>query len=404
MTIPRALALVILPTKEHLLDRDVAGSPAGRFLLDRLAACQNVDLIVVSPAGQRPEWCASVTGGAEAWPVNGNIDDLSGRSILMCDARAWLSPAALAQLFLKIDQGSDPFAVRTTDAGGQETTLAAHLAPADRATMLRALVAMAPGSERELAVNLEVKTRVIDAASLDGSETPLFIDSVATLAAAERQVLRRRASDALQRGVRLRDPEQVYLRGDLACGSGVEIDIGVIIEGRVVLGDRVRIGAHSIVKDSAIGDDAVIHPFSIVEQSTVGASGFIGPYGRVRPGSAIGDRVQLGNYVEVKNSRIGAGSRINHHSFIGDAELAEQVTIGAGTITSNHDGAATQKTIIDRGAYIGSGCNLVAPVRIGERATVGAGSTITHDVPAERLTLARTRQTTIEHWRRRNPT
>jgi bifunctional UDP-N-acetylglucosamine pyrophosphorylase/glucosamine-1-phosphate N-acetyltransferase len=179
----------------------------------------------------------------------------------------------------------------------------------------------------------------------------------------------------------------------------VEIDIGVIIQGTVVLGERVRIGAHSIVRDSQIGDDTCIHPFSIVEHSSIGKGGFVGPYGRIRPGSAIGDGVQIGNYVEIKTSRIGDGSRINHHSFIGDAVLADHVTIGAGTITCNHDGTGTNQTVIESGAYIGSGCHLVAPLRIGEHATIGAGSTITRDVPAATLTLARTPQTTIENWR-----
>jgi bifunctional UDP-N-acetylglucosamine pyrophosphorylase/glucosamine-1-phosphate N-acetyltransferase len=125
----------------------------------------------------------------------------------------------------------------------------------------------------------------------------------------------------------------------------------------------------------------------------------VGPYGRVRPGTTVGDRVQIGNYVEIKTSRIGSGSRINHHSFIGDAELADDVTIGAGTITCNHDGAGHVRTVIDRGAYVGSGCQLVAPVHIGAGATIGAGSTITDDVPPAKLTLARSRQITIDHWR-----
>jgi UDP-3-O-[3-hydroxymyristoyl] glucosamine N-acyltransferase len=385
VTRPRTLALVLLPAGADALDRDVAGRPAGRFLLDRLAACTDVDVMVVAESARLPEWCASFD--SERWPAGEDVDGLSGRQIVMLDARAWFPAAVLSQLFLKLQHGGD---------------VAVHLAPGpDWSAALRRLRSARPRLDEALA-GLQTRSIVLDTTSPDGSET-LFIDSVAALADAERQVLRQRAAEALRRGVRLRDPQQIHLRGDLTCGRDVEIDIGVIIQGTVVLGDRVRVGAHSILRDSTVGDDAVIHPFSIVEQSIVGANGFIGPYGRVRPGSAIGDRVQLGNYVEVKNSRIGAGSRINHHSFIGDAELAEQVTIGAGTITCNHDGTTTQKTIIDRGAYIGSGCNLVAPVRIGERATVGAGSTITRDVPAERLTVARARQTTVEHWRGRRP-
>jgi bifunctional UDP-N-acetylglucosamine pyrophosphorylase/glucosamine-1-phosphate N-acetyltransferase len=125
----------------------------------------------------------------------------------------------------------------------------------------------------------------------------------------------------------------------------------------------------------------------------------VGPYARVRPGSSIGDHVQIGNYVEIKNSEVGSRSRINHHAFIGDATIGDEVTIGAGTITCNHDGVRINRTVVERGAYIGSGCNLVAPVRIGERATVGAGSTITRDVPGSKLTIARARQTTLDNWR-----
>jgi bifunctional UDP-N-acetylglucosamine pyrophosphorylase / glucosamine-1-phosphate N-acetyltransferase len=202
-----------------------------------------------------------------------------------------------------------------------------------------------------------------------------------------------------QQGVRFLDPRNVYIRGDLVCGTDVEIDINVIFEGSITLEDGVRIGAHGILKDARIGRNTVIKPYTMVEGSNVGADGTIGPYARLRPGTTIGDRSSIGNYVEIKNSRIGAGARINHHSFVGDADLAENVTIGAGTITCNHDGAGSAHTVIERGAYIGSGCKLVAPLRVGEGATIGAGSTITQDVPAGKLTLARSRQTTIENWR-----
>jgi bifunctional UDP-N-acetylglucosamine pyrophosphorylase/glucosamine-1-phosphate N-acetyltransferase len=171
------------------------------------------------------------------------------------------------------------------------------------------------------------------------------------------------------------------------------------LEGAVVLGDDVKVGAHSIVRDSTIGDQTCIHPFSLVEGARIGSGGFVGPYGRIRPGSVLGDEVQIGNFVEIKGSAIGSGSRINHHAFVGDAKLAERVTIGAGTITCNHDGVGRNETVIGEGAYIGSGCQLVAPVSIGWGATIGAGSTITQDVPPNQLTIARARQTTIADWR-----
>jgi bifunctional UDP-N-acetylglucosamine pyrophosphorylase/glucosamine-1-phosphate N-acetyltransferase len=185
----------------------------------------------------------------------------------------------------------------------------------------------------------------------------------------------------------------------LICGSDVEVEPNVIFEGRVVLGSGVRIGAHCIVKESEIGANTRINPYSSIEHAVIGTSATVGPYARIRPGSHIADAVQIGNYVEIKNSEIGSRTRINHHTFIGDATLGEDVTVGAGTITCNHDGVRVNRTVIERGAYVGSGCNLVAPLRVGEGATIGAGSTITEDVPAMKLTLARPRQATIEHWR-----
>ena len=208
----------------------------------------------------------------------------------------------------------------------------------------------------------------------------------------------RKIEALLRQGVRILDPRTLHIRGDVMCGTDVEIDINVIFEGTVILQDGTRVGAHSILKDAQIGPKTTIKPFSMVEGSTVGADAAIGPYARIRPGCTIGDRSSIGNFVEIKSARIGAGARINHHAFIGDATLAENVTIGAGTITCNHDGAGSTQTVIERNAYIGSGCKLVAPLRIGEGATVGAGSTNTEDVPAGKLTLARSRQTTIDNW------
>jgi len=225
-----------------------------------------------------------------------------------------------------------------------------------------------------------------------------MIESNEELAAQEQRVLLERAMAAVRQGVRIRDPRTVYIRGTLTCGTGVEVDVNVIFEGAVTLGDGVTVGANSIVRSSRIGDHTRIHPFSLVDGATLGAHGFVGPYGRIRPDTVLGDRVQIGNFVEIKNSQIGSGSRINHHAFVGDARLADCVTIGAGTITCNHDGAGTSDTVIEEGAYIGSGCFLVAPLHIGAGATIGAGSTITRDVPAGKLTLARTPQTTIAEW------
>ena len=223
----------------------------------------------------------------------------------------------------------------------------------------------------------------------------------------EREELLDKVYQLIANGVLVRDPFRLDIRGDLTCGLGVEIDINVVIEGKVLLEDGVKIGANCILRDCKIGQDAMIHPFSLVEGAIIGKQGFVGPYGRVRPNSRLGDRVQIGNFVEIKNANVSSRCRINHLAFVGDSDLGERVTLGAGTITCNHDGVGVNHMSIDEGAFVGSGCNLVAPVTIGANATIASGSTITEDVPAEKLTIARSRQTTVDNWsgpkHRRNP-
>lgn len=199
-------------------------------------------------------------------------------------------------------------------------------------------------------------------------------------------------------GVHVHDPNRIDIRGELECGTGVSIDINVIFEGHVVLGDNVKIGAHCILANTKIGDDTEVKPYSMLEGAVVGDGGFVGPYARIREGSFVGNKVQLGNFIEIKNVQIGDGCRINHMTFIGDAELAANVTIGAGSITCNYDGKTTHKTIIEGNTFIGSGTNLIAPLKVGEGATIGSGSTITEDVPKDKLTLARNKQITIDGW------
>lgn len=226
------------------------------------------------------------------------------------------------------------------------------------------------------------------------------IKNMQELAEEERSILRKRADEAMQNGTRIRDPERIDIRGKLICGSNVEIDINVVIEGKVILGDNVRIGANCILIGSSIGSGTTINPYSLVEDAVIGEHSFVGPYGRIRPKSELGDHVQIGNFVEIKNATVASGCRINHLSFVGDAKLAKDVTLGAGTTTCNHDGINTNSTVIEEGAFVGSGCNLVAPLTIGANATVGSGSTITDDVPEGQLTLARSRQVTIKNWKR----
>lgn len=212
-------------------------------------------------------------------------------------------------------------------------------------------------------------------------------------------ILRKRAEMAMNQGVNLQDPDRIDIRGELVCGKNVVIDINVIIEGRVQIGDDVIVGANCILVNSTIGSGSTIHPYSMIEDSVIGERSFVGPYGRVRPNSNLGDDVQVGNFVEIKNANIASGCRINHLAFVGDADLEVGVTLGAGTITCNHDGFGINKLRIEKGAYIGSGCNLVAPLTIHKNATVASGSTITEDVPPDKLTIARSKQVTVKNWK-----
>ena len=200
-------------------------------------------------------------------------------------------------------------------------------------------------------------------------------------------------------GVKVNNPELLHIRGIISCGKNVKIDLNVIIEGKVRLEDNVSIGANSILRDCTIGKGTMINPFSLVEGSIIGENCFVGPYGRIRPDVSIEDHVSIGNFVEIKNSNIASKCQINHHSFVGDSDLAEQVTIGAGVITCNHDGAGVNRTVISRGVYVGSGCNLVAPLKINANATIASGSTITEEAAADTLTIARSRQIKIENWK-----
>ena len=215
----------------------------------------------------------------------------------------------------------------------------------------------------------------------------------------EREVLLKKAYKLIAAGVVVHDPQRLDIRGTLVCGKGVEIDINVIFEGDVMLEDGVIIGANCILRNCKVGKDTQINPFSLVDESVIGEKSFVGPYGRLRPGSKVGDNVQIGNFVEIKNAIVASMCRINHHSFVGDADLAENVTIGAGTITCNHDGIGINRTTIEEGAYIGSGCNLVAPLRINANSTIASGSTITEEVAGDTLTIARSRQVNIKNWK-----
>ncbi|MDN5864068.1 MAG: bifunctional UDP-N-acetylglucosamine diphosphorylase/glucosamine-1-phosphate N-acetyltransferase GlmU [Gammaproteobacteria bacterium] len=226
------------------------------------------------------------------------------------------------------------------------------------------------------------------------------INHRAELAAAEAVLRARRAEALMSEGAVLADPARVDVRGEVACGRDVFIDINVILGGRVKLGDGARIGAGCVISDAEIGAQADIQPYSVIEHARVGAQARVGPYARLRPGSELAEEAHVGNFVEIKNTKLGRGSKANHLAYLGDAEIGRGVNVGAGVITCNYDGAAKHRTVIGDEAFIGSDCPLVAPVTIGRGATVGAGSVITQDVPPDTLALGRSRQMTIEGWER----
>lgn len=220
------------------------------------------------------------------------------------------------------------------------------------------------------------------------------------LAQVEAAYRRRRALELMQAGAILIDPARIDVRGEVSVGIDVQIAANVVLEGPVQLGDGVCIGPNCVISDARLGAGTIVASHSVIQGADVGMNCRIGPFARLRPGTQLEREVHVGDFVEIKNSRLGAGTKANHLSYIGDAQLGAGVNVGAGTVTCNYDGANKSQTLIGDGAFIGSGSMLVAPVQIGADANIGAGSTITHDAPAERLTLARSRQVTIEHWRR----
>ncbi len=228
----------------------------------------------------------------------------------------------------------------------------------------------------------------------------LGVNSKSQLAHLERLYQHQQAQNLLECGVSLLDPKRIDIRGDVHCGKDVVIDVNCVFEGRVTLGDGVRVGANCVLRDVDVASGTRIEPFSLLEQAKIGADCRIGPYARIRPGTQLAADVHIGNFVELKNSMVGFNSKINHLSYIGDATVGAKVNVGAGTITCNYDGANKYRTEIEDGAFIGSNTQLVAPVRVGAGATIGAGSTITKDAPGGELTLSRSRQITIPGWKR----
>ncbi len=228
----------------------------------------------------------------------------------------------------------------------------------------------------------------------------LGVNSKVQLAELERIHQRNIAVRLLEQGVTLADPARIDVRGTLSCGRDVSIDVSCVFEGKVELEEGVTIGAHCVIKNARIARGAEIKPFCHIEDAVVGAESIIGPYARLRPGTELAEDVHIGNFVEVKNSRVAAHSKANHLAYVGDADVGSRVNIGAGTITCNYDGANKFRTVIEDEAFIGSDTQLVAPVRVGKGATLGAGTTLTKDAPPGALTVSRSKQVTIEGWQR----
>ena len=240
---------------------------------------------------------------------------------------------------------------------------------------------------------LAAPVKVLDAWEVAG------VNSRRELAQLERRYQAMQAERLLEAGVALADPARIDVRGELACGVDVAIDVNCVFEGRVSLGDGVHVGPNCVLRNVSVAAGTEVLAFCHLEDSQVGARCRLGPYARLRPGSSLAEEVHVGNFVEVKASRLGRGSKANHLTYIGDAEVGANVNVGAGTITCNYDGAAKHRTIIEDDCFIGSDATLVAPVRIARGSYIGAGSTISKDTPAGQLTVARARQVSVPSWR-----
>jgi bifunctional UDP-N-acetylglucosamine pyrophosphorylase/glucosamine-1-phosphate N-acetyltransferase len=250
-------------------------------------------------------------------------------------------------------------------------------------------------------IAMAVKDRIAVAALVATNETEVLgVNDRLQLAQLESALRKQRAEQLLLAGVTLADPARIDQRGELIVGRDVVIDVNVVFEGQVQLGDRVRIGPNCVLRNVNLGTGTQVHANSVLDGATAGADCVIGPFARLRPGTTLAAGAHIGNFVEVKNSSIGPGSKANHLTYLGDATLGANVNVGAGTITCNYDGVSKTRTVIEDGVFIGSGNMLVAPVTIGADATTAAGSTITQDAPPGKLTVARSRQVVIEGWQR----
>lgn len=394
--------VLVLPEERQCLDAVVGDSSCITVIVRDLQSLGGTSprMFVVSPPYPTiNDGSRGIESGIPAFDPALIAADETSRGILFVDARAHVDQHEIVSICDSGDRAKMPVsAILPGEFQNERNLLCTYVSssvilrePDPEALLWRLaqeFVRATPGDETDDRISV-----ICEAGNA------LFVRGLGDVAALEAKLMQSRAAAAMKSGVRLIDPRTTYIRGELSCGQDVTIYPCVVIEGQVTIGDRVTIGANCILRNCTIESDVRINPYSLVEDSVVGCRSFIGPYGRLRPGSRVGAEVQIGNYVEIKNSSIGDGCRINHHTFIGDAVLAEKVTIGAGTITCNHDGAGPQPTRIERDAYVGSGCNLVAPINVGQGAVIGAGSTVTRDVPPGKLTVARQTQITVEGWK-----
>jgi bifunctional UDP-N-acetylglucosamine pyrophosphorylase/glucosamine-1-phosphate N-acetyltransferase len=228
----------------------------------------------------------------------------------------------------------------------------------------------------------------------------LGVNDKAQLAGLERLYQAEQVMSLMKAGVTVIDPARVDIRGSVEVGMDCAIDVNVVLSGKVVLGNNVSIGAGCVLHNVTLADGVKLNPYSVLEDCSIGADSRVGPFARVRPGTVTQDHAHIGNFVELKNAQLGSGAKVNHLSYVGDASVGAKANIGAGTITCNYDGVNKHRTVIGEGAFVGSNSALVAPVTIGDGATIGAGSVITKDTPDDQLTLARAKQVTIATWQR----
>ncbi len=260
-------------------------------------------------------------------------------------------------------------------------------------------------SQREYYLTDVITLAVRDGVRVEAVPAPtaaevLGVNDRLQLAELESEYRRMRVRALLQEGVSVADPTRLDVRGEVACGRDVQLDVNVVLEGRVVLGDRVVVGVGCVLRDVSIAADTVLQPYSVLDGAVIGARCVVGPFARLRPGSVLLDDAHVGNFVELKNTTLGVGSKANHLTYLGDARIGSRVNVGAGTITCNYDGVNKWPTTIGDGAFIGSGSMLVAPLTIGPKATIGAGSTLTKSAPPDTLTVERSKQISLRVWRR----